>query len=150
MRPMRVRAIQVRVMRRFRILLIEDNPLDVDLLRRAFAAADLQCDVTVLEDGAQAMALFRRLESCASEPPADLLLLDLNLPKNDGVEVLRAARATAALARVPVAVLSSSTFSRERARIEPLGVGRYITKPADLDEFLRIGVTVKELLQRSE
>jgi response regulator RpfG family c-di-GMP phosphodiesterase len=121
MRPMRMRASQVLTMRRFRILLIEDNPLDVDLLRRAFTAADLECDVTVL-----------------------------NLPKNDGVEVLRAARATAALAQVPVAVLSSSAFSRERARIEPLGVGRYITKPADLDEFLRIGLTVKELLQRSE
>jgi len=131
---------------KFRILLIEDNPADVELLRRAFASAKLDCDLTLLEDGEEALAFLRRLETQADEPSPDLTVLDLNLPKNDGVEVLQAMRASPAFATMPVAVLSSSPFSRERARIEPYGVGRYITKPADLDEFLQIGFILKELL----
>jgi chemotaxis family two-component system response regulator Rcp1 len=131
---------------RFRILLIEDNPADVELLRRAFASAKLDCDLTLLEDGAEALAFLRRLETQSDEPSPDLTVLDLNLPKNDGVEVLQAMRASPAFASMPVAVLSSSPFSRERARIEPYRIGRYITKPADLDEFLKIGFILKELL----
>jgi len=132
--------------RRVRILLIEDNPADVDLLRRAFLSAQLDCELTVLEDGAEALALVRRLEAHEGESPPDLAVLDLNLPKNDGIEVLQAMRASTSFGRVPVAILSSSASSRERARIEQYGIGRYITKPPDLDEFLRIGLTIKALL----
>jgi CheY-like chemotaxis protein len=131
--------------RKVRILLIEDNPADVELLRRAFMAARLECSLTVLEDGAEALDFLRRLEAQGEDSP-DLTVLDLNLPKNDGVEVLAAMRASPAFASAPIAVLSSSSSSKERARIEQFGVGRYITKPADLDEYLGIGFVLRDLL----
>ena len=135
--------------RKIHILLIEDNAADVELLRRALASAQLDCDITLLEDGAEALAFLRRVEAEAGEPSPDLTVLDLNLPKNDGVEVLQAMRASPVFGSAPVAILSSSASSRERARIEQFGIGRYITKPADLDEFLRIGFILKELLTES-
>jgi len=131
---------------KIRILLIEDNPADVDLLRRAFRSAQLDCELILLEDGAEALAYVRGLEGAGGGAAPDLAVLDLNLPKNDGIEVLQAIRASSAFARLPVAILSSSASSRERAKIEQFGIGRYITKPPDLDEFLRIGFTLKELL----
>ena len=136
-------------MNKIQILLIEDNPADVELLRRSFVAAQLDCSLTVLEDGAEALAFVRRLEKQPGEPSPDLIVLDLNIPKNDGVEVLQALRASSAFAEVPVAVLSSSASPRDRAKIEQFRIGRYITKPADLDQFLRIGVILKELLKEN-
>jgi len=129
---------------KIRILLIEDNPTDVELFRRALGAAGLAYDLTVLEDGAEALALWRRPDTEGVLP--DLVVLDLNLPKHDGVEVLQAMRATTRYTAVPVAILSSSSSLRERARIEPFRVSRYITKPPDLDQFMMIGFTVKELV----
>jgi CheY-like chemotaxis protein len=130
---------------KIRILLIEDNPTDVELVRYALANAELVCDLTVLEDGAEALDLLRApVLDVASLP--DLIVLDLNLPKHDGVEVLQAMRSTAAFAEVPVAVLSSSSSTRERSRIEQYRISRYITKPPDLDQFLMIGYTLKELV----
>ncbi len=135
--------------RKARILVIEDNPADVELLRLAFRCASLECELTLLEDGAEALAFVRRVEAAGSEAVPDLAVLDLNLPKNDGVEVLEALRGASAFADMPVAVLSSSASSRERNRIEQYRVGRYITKPPDLDEFLQIGFILKDLLTRS-
>jgi two-component system, chemotaxis family, response regulator Rcp1 len=132
--------------RKIQILVIEDNPADVDLLRRAFRSAQLECELILLEDGAEALAYVRRLDASLGAAAPDLAVLDLNLPKNDGIEVLQAMRASSVFARVPVAILSSSASSRERARIAQYGIGRYITKPPDLDEFLRIGVVLKELV----
>ena len=131
------------------ILLVDDNPADVELLRRALAAARLNCVLTVLEDGAEALAFLQNLEAQPGVRLPDLIVLDLNLPKKDGVEVLQSMRASRAFALVPVAVLSSSAAPRERAIIEQFGIARYITKPADLDEFLRIGFILKELLMES-
>ena len=76
-------------------------------------------------------------------------MLDLNLPKNEGIEVLQAMRASPVFGMAPIAILSSSSSTRERARIEQFGIGRYITKPADLDEYLKIGFILKELLAES-
>jgi CheY-like chemotaxis protein len=128
------------------ILLIEDNPADVELLRRALRGAQLDCKLTLLEDGAEALAFLQQLETASDGSSPDLTVLDLNLPKNDGVEVLQAMRASPVFGSAPIAVLSSSASPRERARIEQFGVGRYITKPADLDEYMRIGFILKELL----
>ena len=128
------------------ILLVDDNPADVELLRRALIVAELDCTMTVLEDGAEALAFLRRQEDQPDGRVPDLIVLDLNLPKNDGLEVLEALRASRTFASAPVAVMSSSAEPRERAKIEQFGIGRYITKPADLDEFLRVGFILKELL----
>ena len=99
---------------RFRILLVEDNAGDVYLLRKALAAAQVAFDWTVLEDGAQALAFVRGERTYAHIPIPDLVLLDLNLPKNGGLQVLTAIRQHPRLAAVPVMVTSSSQSPRDR------------------------------------
>ncbi len=133
---------------RYKILVVEDNPSDVELLRLAFKQAGLDCELTVIGDGGDALDFVRR-HSPADQPP-DLAILDLNLPRRDGVEVLGGLRANPALSEVPVAVLSSASLPRERARVEALRIRRYIQKPSELDEFLKIGGQVKELLRQEK
>ena len=128
------------------ILLIEDNPGDVDLLRLAFSNARFECELTVLDDGGEALALVRQEGKYATLQPPDLAILDLNIPKNDGLEILEAMRANGMYAEVPVAVFSSSSSPRERAAMERFRIRRFITKPSDLEEFMKIGSLVKELL----
>lgn len=131
------------------ILVVEDNPADVDLLRLALERAELDCDLTVIADGGDALALVQHPWTADSQLP-DLVLLDLNLPKNDGLEVLSAMRGNPELARVSVAVLSSSSSPRDRTKMEAFGICRYITKPLGLDEYLEIGWVLKELLNRGK
>jgi CheY-like chemotaxis protein len=100
----------------------------------------------VIEDGAEALAFARQDGPSAANLVPDLAVLDLNLPKNEGVEVLKAMRENPRLAHVPVVITSSSASTRERAAVEQLGVERYIAKPPDLDSFLEIGAVVKEVL----
>lgn len=128
------------------ILLVEDNPGDVDLLRLAFETAELDCELTVLDDGGEALALVRQEGKYAEIPPPDLAILDLNVPKNDGLEILEAMRSNETYADVAVAVLSSSSSPRERAAMERFHIRRFIRKPSDLEEFMQIGSIVKELL----
>jgi CheY-like chemotaxis protein len=128
------------------ILLVEDNPGDVDLLRMALEAAAVDCTLTVIEDGGEAMAFLLGEGQHVNAPIPDLAILDLNVPKSDGIEILEAIRTNPRSAGVLVAVLSSSSSPRERARINNFGVALYITKPSDLDEYLKIGATLKALL----
>jgi CheY-like chemotaxis protein len=130
-----------------RILLVEDNPADVGLIQLALKDANLECDLTVLEDGAEALALFRRRDSSETAPVPDLAILDLNLPKIGGLEVLEAIRGNPVLDGMPVAILSSSSSPRERLRVEECGVDRFLTKPLDLDGFLRLGSVLKALIE---
>ncbi|HEX5043404.1 MAG TPA: response regulator [Candidatus Polarisedimenticolaceae bacterium] len=129
-----------------RIVLVEDNPGDVHLLRMALRQAGLVCDLRVLEDGAEAMRLARR-EAPYHDAVPDLIVLDLNLPKHDGLEVLAALRADPVLSAVPVVVFTSSTSSRERARVEALGAARFLAKPPDLDAFLAVGDVLRSMLR---
>ena len=131
---------------RFQLLVIEDNPADVQLLRLALDVAEVNCELTVIEDGAEALALFKRQGKYACAPKPDLVVLDLNLPKYGGLEILEAARETAEFADLPIAVLSSSSSPRERAKLEALGMARYLTKPADLEQYLGVGRIIRELL----
>jgi CheY-like chemotaxis protein len=128
-----------------RLLVIEDNPADVDLLRRALAGAKLDCQMTVVDDGALAMALFR---PGAATPVPDLAIVDLNLPKHGGIEIIAEMRANPKFAAVPVVILSSSSSPSDRSKIEKFQVRRYIVKPADLDEFMKIGPQIGEILAR--
>jgi CheY-like chemotaxis protein len=134
----------------FQVVVVEDNPADVDLLKYALESAEVDCSLTVFDKGADARAYFQRQEKYGSTLAPDLAILDLNLPQYDGIEILEAMRANPAFAELPVAILSSSSSPRDRARIEAYRVSRYITKPPDLDEYLRIGFTVKQLLDESE
>jgi CheY-like chemotaxis protein len=131
------------------ILLLEDNPADVQLLRRALQSAGLDCHLAVIEDGAEALAFMRGHGKYRDARPPDLAVMDLNLPKNDGLEVLEEMRKNPAFAEVPVAILSSSSSPRERNRLKELRVTRFITKPYDLEQFMEIGSILKSLLDES-
>ena len=136
--------------RKAQIVLVEDNPADVDLLRRALRSAALDCELRVIEDGAEALAFVsQEKEKETGAPIPDLVVLDMNLPKNSGQEILEAMRTNRVFAKVPVAILTSSSSPRERTKMEGLDVGRYILKPPDLEEYLRIGLILKELLVES-
>jgi chemotaxis family two-component system response regulator Rcp1 len=135
--------------RKFHLLVVEDNPGDIALLRLALEDAQLDCELTLIDDGSDALAFIERRGKYADLPAPDLAILDLNVPKCDGLEILEAMRANRAFADVPVAVLSSSSSPRDRAQMEVFRIGRYITKPPDLDEYLKIGQIVKELLIHS-
>ncbi len=128
------------------ILLIEDNPGDVELFRLALASAGLDVELTVVDDGGEALALVRQEGKYAGLSAPDLAILDLNVPKNDGLEILEAMRASRMFAGVPVAVLTSSSSPRERAKMERFNIKRHMIKAADLEEFMKIGELVKELL----
>src|SRR6185312_3511544 len=132
--------------RKVHILLIEDNPGDVALIRMALRNAGLDCDLTVIDEGGDAMAFVQQQGKYGASRAPDLAILDLNLPKNDGLEILAAMRENQAFVEVPVAVLSSSSWPRDRTKLEVFNIARYITKPPDLDEFMRIGLILKELL----
>ncbi|HEX4276608.1 MAG TPA: response regulator [Bryobacteraceae bacterium] len=132
---------------RAHVLVVEDNPADVELLRYALSSAEVQCDLMVIDNGGDALAFFQQRGKYSGSEPPDLAILDLNLPRYDGIEILGAMRANRAFAGVPVAVLSSSPSPRDRAKIEAFHIGRYIMKPPNLEEYLRIGLIVKELLE---
>jgi len=114
------------------ILLIEDNPSDVDLTRRALERSRIANDPVVAEDGEAALEYLRRED--LYELPA-LALLDLNLPKLSGLEVLRQIRADARTRRLPVVILTSSKEEQDLAAGYDLGVNSYIRKPVDFKQF---------------
>jgi|SRR5208283_2307553 len=129
------------------ILLLEDIPLDVDLIRLAFKTAGLDCVLTVMSDGGEALAFVNEEDAFADAPIPDLAILDLNVPKNDGLEILEAIRSSNKFAGLPVAVLSSSSPPHDRANVERFQIRRFVTKPSNLDDFLNIGTIVKDLLK---
>jgi CheY-like chemotaxis protein len=134
---------------RIQLLVVEDNPADVQLLRFALDVAGLNCEMTVMEDGGEALAFFKKEGNHVAEPRPDLAILDLNLPKYGGLEVLEVARANPRYSDLPILVFSSSSSPRERGRLEALGMARYFTKPADLEQYLELGKIVRELLAQT-
>lgn len=129
------------------ILLIEDNPADVELFRYVLESAAVQCRLTVIDDGGEALAFVQQRGKYCDVTPPSLAIVDLNLPRYDGMEILEAMRANPAFAGVRVIVMSSSSSPRDKSRIEESGMGRYITKPPDLDGYLQVGLTVKDMLE---
>ena len=126
-----------------RILLVEDNPGDVYLLEKAMRDRGIAYELTVYEDGDEAMRAIAKADS--GRP--DLILVDLNLPKREGVDVLRSIRSKPLLVGVPVGIFTSSDDARDRHRVELLGAERYIHKPPTLTEFVEeVGRAVEEML----
>ncbi len=134
----------------FRILLVENNTADVYLLRKALLGAEVNFELTVVEDGGRAMALVRGEGEYAAMPVPDLAVLDLSLPTYDGIQILEAMRATERFANMPVVVASSAPLPPARLKDENLRMVRYIMKPLDLVDFLEIGGILKEILLRSK
>ena len=132
-----------------RILLLEDNSADVYLFRMALTAAGLNFELTVIEDGGSGMAFVRGDGEYTDSPAPDLAVIDLNLPKNDGIQILEALRASERFSDMPVVVTSSSASPPARLKQDDLRVARYITKPPDLEAFLGIGLALKEILLKN-
>jgi len=124
------------------LLIIEDNPGDVTLLNLALQRSEVDCEVSVIDDGGAALEFVRQNGS----PVPDLVILDLNIPKADGREVLSAMRSIEAFANVPVVIWTSSNAPHERAQLNALRITRYVVKPPELNEFLKLGDIVKGML----
>ncbi len=118
------------------ILLVEDNPIDIDLTLRAFKKRKLANPVTVARDGEEALAFFSRRQ--INEPLPLIILLDLKLPKVDGLEVLRQIKSQPNLRSIPVIVLTSSSEDREIQTAYQLGANSYIVKPVDFNKFIEV------------
>ncbi|MBS0659195.1 MAG: response regulator [Verrucomicrobia bacterium] len=118
------------------ILLVEDNPMDVDLTLRAFARRRLANPVEVARDGAEALALLERWESGARVPV--VVLLDLKLPKVSGLDVLARIRAHPQFGKLPVVVLTSSAEHSDVEEAYARGANSYIVKPVDFQKFLEV------------
>jgi len=120
------------------ILLIEDNPGDVRLTVEVFKEAKIHNNMNVMTDGIDAMAFLRQEGEYINAPRPDLILLDLNLPKKDGRELLAEIKADPALRRIPVVVLTTSRAEEDILKTYDLHVNAYITKPVDLEQFISI------------
>jgi chemotaxis family two-component system response regulator Rcp1 len=126
------------------ILLIEDNPGDVRLIVEALKENKLYNNLHVVEDGAAAMAFLHREGEYANTPRPDLILLDLNLPKKDGREVLAEIKSDKALKRIPVVILTTSQAEEDILRTYDLHANCYVTKPVDLDQFIKVVQHIEE------
>ena len=134
------------VVRDARILVIEDNGSDVFLLERALKKQDLRFELVHLLTGAEALSFIGRQGAYADAATPDLILVDLNLAKYTGEDILREIRTAKHLGGVPVCVWSSSRSRRDEALLKDLGVAQFITKPSGLDQFMEIGKIIKDLL----
>ena len=124
--------------RSFNILLIEDNPGDVRLTQEAFKEGKRKVNLEVVMDGVEAIKYLRKQEKYANAPIPDLILLDLNLPKWDGREVLKEIKTDKELKRIPVVVLTTSNAEQDIINSYDLHANCYINKPVDFDNFFDI------------
>jgi chemotaxis family two-component system response regulator Rcp1 len=126
------------------ILLVEDSPGDVRLTKEALKESKMANHLSVAEDGVEAMSLLRREGEYEDAVRPDLVLLDLNLPRKDGREVLAEIKADEDLKSIPVIILTTSKVEEDIVRTYNLHANCYITKPVDLDQFLNVVRTIEE------
>ncbi|MCX7824321.1 MAG: response regulator [Verrucomicrobiae bacterium] len=126
------------------ILLAEDNPGDVRLTQEALRDAKVRNNLTTVPDGVETIAYLRREGRYANAPRPDLILLDLNMPRKDGRQVLAEIKADANLRRIPVVILTTSQAEEDIMRAYDLNANCYITKPVDLLQFLKVVRSIEE------
>jgi chemotaxis family two-component system response regulator Rcp1 len=126
------------------ILLVEDNPGDADLAREALSTSKLRNALHVVGDGVEAMAFLRRTGKYADAPRPELVLLDLNLPRKDGREVLAEIKADPDLKRIPVVILTISKDEEDVLKSYNLHANCFITKPIDLTQFLKVVQSIED------
>src|SRR3954469_16003959 len=124
-------------MRAIRVLLVEDNPADADLVRESLDERDFRVDLTVAGSGTEALRLLKRDGGQGATPP-DLILLDLNLPGLDGRQVLARIRADEQFRRCPVVVLTSSEAEHDVTQSYELGANCYVVKPLEFTEYMSV------------
>lgn len=127
------------------IVLVDDNPADVLLVKEALAWHDVQSNLMVARDGDEAIRFLDEIDS-SFLPCPDLIILDLNLPRKTGFQVLERMRLSPRCGHKPVAILSSSDALADRQKAERLGASRYIRKPSNLRDFMSIGGQLKQML----
>jgi len=132
------------------ILLGEDNPADVYLVREALREHGVDCALRVASDGAEMLRLISSEEALVEAQHLGLIILDLNLPRHDGSEILERLRETSELAHVPVVVLTSSDSPRDRLVASEFGAACFLRKPSNLEQFLSLGAVFKDLLERKK
>ena len=128
-------------------LLAEDNLADVLLIQEAIELYALPLDLHIVEDGEKALEFIRAAENDSEAPCPELLLLDLNLPRRSGKEVLERVRQSRKFKDIPVLIITSSDVAKERDELARLGANRYFRKPSNYEAFLKVGQVLKELLE---
>ncbi len=128
----------------FRILLVEDNPGDVLLVKEAIKENKIVCDLQVVRDGIEAIEYLNRRGRYSDTHRPDLILLDLNLPKRDGREVLGEIKNDEELKGIPVVVLTTSEAEQDILKSYNLYANCYITKPVDLEQFNKVVKNIEE------
>lgn len=129
-----------------RILLVEDNPADVRLVREALRSHGISPQLMVISDGEEALRHLLGLNNVDSGELPDLLLLDINLPRRSGLEVLREFRSQRPEITLPVIIVTSSVLPDDRGEAADLGVHDYFRKPSRLDEFMELGGVVRKVI----
>jgi len=126
------------------ILLVEDNPADVRLTVEALKDSKLKNNLNVVNDGVEAMEFLLKKGKYADAPTPDLILLDLNLPKKDGREVLKEVKEDCNLKRIPVVILTISKADEDIVKTYDLHANCYISKPVDLDQFVKVVKSIED------
>ena len=126
------------------VLLVEDSPGDVRLTREALKEGKVRNNLNVVSDGVEAMEYLRREGPYAGAVRPDIVLLDLNMPRKDGREVLAEMKADTGLKRIPVVILTTSEAEQDILRTYDLHANCYLTKPVDLDQFISIVKSVED------
>jgi chemotaxis family two-component system response regulator Rcp1 len=129
-------------------LLAEDNRADALLIEDAIAAYNLPIELHIVEDGEEAFAFIQRVEADEATACPQMVLLDLNLPRRSGKEVLHFLRGSRRCKDIPVLVVSSSDMSKDRTDVGQLGADYYFRKPSNYDEFLKVGEVLKTIIER--
>ncbi len=126
------------VFRPIQVLLVEDSPSDKELTIEALSEAKMRNHLSMVEDGVEAMQFLRRQGPYANAPRPDVILLDLNLPRKDGREVLAEIKADSDLRAIPVVILTASRAEEDLFRSYQLNANCYITKPVDFEQFMQV------------
>ena len=126
------------------ILLVEDNPGDVRLMKEAFREARVENHLSVVNDGVEALAFLKKQLPYEKATRPDMILLDLNLPKKHGQEVLKEIKSDPNLRRIPVVILTTSKAEQDILKTYDLHANCYITKPVDLEKFIKVIRTIED------
>lgn len=127
----------------FQLLIVDDNPADVSLVQEGLKTAAYEGKIESVHDGAEALAFLQRRGIFSNAPKPDLVILDLNLPKRDGLAVLAAMRAGPELRQIPVVIFSTSKLNKDIRRSYELGANCYISKPGNLADFFSVMRTIE-------
>lgn len=126
------------------ILVVDDNPADIGLVREALTHSAHSSHINSVEDGVMAMAFLERREKYLNAVRPDLVILDLNLPRKDGLAVLAAMKAGPDLRRIPVVIFSTSQLRKDIVRSYEMGANCYVSKPGNLDDFFSAVKSIEE------